>query len=44
MAQVVALLGCGGAVKAERELGWNRGTVRKGRYELEHGPIQDAFE
>ncbi|MEY3298422.1 MAG: hypothetical protein RLZZ597_1682 [Cyanobacteriota bacterium] len=24
-------------------MGWNRGTVRKGLYELEHGPIQDAF-
>jgi hypothetical protein len=30
-------------VKAERELGWNRGTVRKGLVELNHGPIQDAF-
>lgn len=43
MAQVVQSLGRGGAVQAERELGWNRGTVRKGLYELEHGPIQDAF-
>ena len=39
MAQVVQSLGRGGAVQAERELGWNRGTVRKGLYELEHGPI-----
>lgn len=44
MAQVVESLGRGGAVQAERELGWNRGTVRKGLYELEHGPIHDAFE
>ena len=43
MAQVVQSLGRGGAVQAERELGWNRGTVRKGLYELEHRPIQDAF-
>jgi len=43
MAQVVQSLGRGGAAQAERELGWNRGTVRKGLYELEHGPIQDGF-
>ena len=43
MAQVVEALGRGGAVQAERELGWNRGTVRKGLSELKHGPIQDAF-
>ena len=44
MAQVVQALGPGGQAQAERELGWNRGTIRKGRYELEHGPIRDAFE
>ena len=44
MAHVVELLGRGGAAQAERELGWNRGTIRKGRYELKHGPIRDAFE
>lgn len=44
MAQVVQSIGRGGAVIAERELGWNRGTVRKGLYELEHGRIHDAFE
>ena len=44
MARVVQELGKGGAAQAERELGWNRGTIRKGLYELEHGPIQDAFE
>ena len=44
MAQVVQALGPGGQAQAERELGWNRGTIRKGRHELEHGPIRDAFE
>lgn len=44
MAQVVESLGRGGATQAERELGWNRGTIRKGQYELEHGPIRDAFD
>ncbi|MEM9117015.1 MAG: hypothetical protein AAGD09_03935 [Cyanobacteria bacterium P01_F01_bin.56] len=44
MAQVVQALGPSGQTQAERELGWNRGTIRKGRYELEHGPIHDAFE
>lgn len=44
MAQVVQALGPGGQAQAERELGWNRGTIRKGRYELAHGPIHDAFE
>jgi hypothetical protein len=24
---------------AERELGWNRGTIRKGLHELEHGIV-----
>jgi len=44
MAQVVQSLGRGGAVQAERALGWNPGTIRKGLYELEHGPIHDACE
>lgn len=44
MARVVQELGPGGVSKAERDLGWNRGTIRKGRYELEHGPIEDAFD
>ncbi len=43
MAQVVQSLGRGGAAQTERELGWNRGTVRKGLCELKHGSIQDAF-
>ncbi|MEM6521307.1 MAG: ISAzo13 family transposase, partial [Cyanobacteria bacterium P01_C01_bin.70] len=37
MAQVVESFGRGGATQAERELGWNRGTIRQGQYELEHG-------
>ncbi|PZU94443.1 MAG: ISAzo13 family transposase, partial [Leptolyngbya sp.] len=44
MGQVVHALGPGGQAAAERELGWNRGTIRKGLYELEHGAIRDAFE
>ena len=44
MAQVVQALGPGGQAQAERELGWNRGTIRKGWQELAHGPIRDAFE
>lgn len=44
MAQVVQGLGLGGQAQAERDLGWNRGTIRKGLHELAHGPIQDAFE
>lgn len=44
MAQVVRLLGKGGQRRSERELGWNRGTIRKGMYELESGfACIDAF-
>ncbi|MCB8921420.1 MAG: hypothetical protein H6662_07555 [Ardenticatenaceae bacterium] len=44
MAQVVKMLGNGGQRFAERELGWNRGTIRKGLYELNQGVvIQDNF-
>jgi hypothetical protein len=44
MAQVVQLLGKGGQRCAERELNWNRGTIRKGRHELESGiACEDAF-
>jgi hypothetical protein len=44
MAQVVKLLGKGGQRRAERELNWNRGTMRKGRHELESGlACLDAF-
>jgi hypothetical protein len=37
MAEVVQGLGAGGQTYAERELGWNRRTIRKGAIELEHG-------
>jgi hypothetical protein len=37
MARVVKVLGPGGQRRAERELGWNRRTIRKGTYELESG-------
>jgi hypothetical protein len=43
MARVVRLWGEGGQACAERELGWNRRTIRKGMQELETGPIQDRF-
>lgn len=44
MAQVVQELGIGGQSLAERELGWNRGTIRKGMKELTSGvAIEDAF-
>jgi hypothetical protein len=37
MARTVAELGSGGQRRAERELGWNRGTIRKGLHELASG-------
>lgn len=37
MARTVRLLGADGQRKAERELGWNRGTIRKGLHELDTG-------
>lgn len=37
MAKVVLSLGQGGPTRAETELGWNRGTIRKGLHELESG-------
>ena len=37
MARVVKALGKGGQRRAEAELGWSRGTVRKGMRELEGG-------
>ncbi len=33
MARTVKALGSGGASQAERELGWNRKTIRKGMHE-----------
>jgi hypothetical protein len=44
MARTVKALGLGGASRAERELGWNRKTIRKGMHELESGiTCLDAF-
>src|SRR5260370_15867075 len=37
MARAVRELGPGGSMVAERELGWNRGTIRKGMHELASG-------
>lgn len=39
MARVVKALGEGGQRQAERELGWNRRTIRKGMHELESGLV-----
>jgi hypothetical protein len=39
MAQIVKQLGPGGQRRAERELGWNRETIRKGLHELDSGRI-----
>jgi hypothetical protein len=44
MARVVNMLGRGGAQQAEKELGWNRGTIRKGQHEVASGlTCLDAF-
>jgi hypothetical protein len=44
MARTVRELGPGGQSVAERELGWNRETIRKGRHELTSGiTCLDAF-
>lgn len=44
MAKTVKELGAGGQWAAEKELGWNRGTIRKGMRELETGIASiDAF-
>src|SRR5207237_6966909 len=43
-ARTVQALGKGGQRRAERELGWNRGTIRLGMHELESGIVcVDAF-
>ena len=43
-AKTVNELGKGGQSKAERDLGWNRGTIRKGQQELAKGQVQrDRF-
>lgn len=44
MARAVRELGPGGQRHAERELGWNRGTIRQGTHELRTGiTCQDNF-
>ena len=44
MARTAKELGSGGQRRAERELGWNRATIRKGTRELDSGfAIVDAF-
>ena len=44
MAEVVQTLGIGGQSLAERELGWNRRTIRKGMKELISGQaIEDGY-
>src|SRR5258706_2861159 len=44
MARTVQALGEGGQRLAERELGWNRGTIRKGMHEVKRGMVcVDAF-
>jgi len=44
MARTVLALGKGGQRLAERELGWNRKTIRKGQEELSHEIIcLDAY-
>lgn len=44
MARTVQALGKGGKLLAERELGWNRGTMRKGMHEVQQGIVcMDGF-
>jgi hypothetical protein len=44
IAETVTKLGLGGQSVAERELGWNRGTIRKGLHELRSGiKCADAY-
>ena len=44
MARTVQALGPGGQRLAEREVGWNRGTIRKGMHEVKRGMrCVDAF-
>ena len=43
MAETAEQLGRGGISIASRELGWNRGTIGKGKRELKEGPIADNF-
>jgi hypothetical protein len=41
MAKVVNLIGSGGQRAAEKVLGWNRCTIRKGQFELKTAPIDE---
>ena len=43
MAGVVGTLGWGGQSYAEKHLGWNRGTIRKGLKEQRDGAQKDCF-
>src|SRR5579859_512624 len=44
MARTVRALGKGGQRRAEEELGWDRGLIRKGKHELKSGMVCiDAF-
>lgn len=43
MAKTVRMLGRGGQRKVARELGWDRTTIRKGEYELQHGVMPDQY-
>lgn len=43
MAKTVRLLGRGGQRRAASELGWDRKTIRKGEYELQHGAFHDQY-
>ena len=42
MAKTVQQIGYGGATIAQDQLGWNRGTIRKGKTEIDT-PIKDQF-
>lgn len=45
MARTVRALGEGGQRRAEEELGWNRGTIRKGEHERKSGQVcMDGFQ
>ena len=43
IAKTARLFGPRGQRRAARELGWDRKTLRKGEYELQHGAIHDQF-
>ncbi len=43
MSGVVKVLGLGGQSFAEKHLGWNRGTIRKGLIEAVEGDYEDRF-